>query len=360
MIKFISKLIKSIFTLLVAFVMFAFIYSAMNNISFETTISYFKTLGYEIIGILGSEELPANSNVDYTQIITSSNKYFYYEQLDSNGKIIYSALENNIDNLKKGNYIMDFSSTFNDLLHESLGQYRLNKSFQSALDAFFYDHPEIFYIDITKISLVMNSISLGPVTTYTVQIAPKDGTNYLSDNFRTEQEVNAAIKKLENVKEDILYEIENKNLYNKILAVHDMLVNSIEYDSTYSQENSYNIYGALVEKQVVCEGYAKAFKYMMDSLDVECILVSGTAINSSNQSESHMWNYVKLDDNWYGVDVTWDDPIVIGGYSNNVLRRTYFLKGRQTFITSHSPTGKISETGMLFEIPSLSTSNYIK
>lgn len=358
MIKFISRTIKFIFILLVAFIIFAFVYSTANNISFESTISYFKALGSEILGIIDSENVAANSNIDYTQIITSSNKYFYYEQLDSNGKIIYSALENNIDNLKKENYVIDFASTFNDLLHESLGQYKLNKSFQSALDAFFHDHPEIFYIDITKISLVMNSISLGPVKTYTVQIVPKDNKNYLNDTFNTESKVDTAIRKVENIKKNIINEIEDKNLYNKILSVHDMLVNSLEYDEKYTQENSHNIYGALVEKNVVCEGYAKTFKYIMDSINVECILVSGTATNSSGKQEAHMWNYVKLNNNWYGVDVTWDDPVVIGGSASNMLRHSYFLKGSKTFITSHTSTGKISDTGMLFTLPSLSTKNY--
>ena len=358
MIKFISKIFKMIFVLLVAFIIFIIIFSLSNNLALETTISYFQAIGVEFLSFINDETtIHKNSNSDIP-IITATNKHFYYEQLDNNGKIIYSALENNIDNLKKENYIIDFSSTFNDLLHESLGQYKLNKSFQSALDAFFYDHPEVFYIDLTKISLVVNSISFGPVQTYKVQIAPKDNQNYLYDNFNTQSQVDTAIRQVENIRNNIINQIEGKNTYNKILTVHDMLVNSLEYDTTYSKEHSHDIYGALVEKDVVCEGYAKAFKYILDAIDVECILVSGTATNSSGQSEPHMWNYVKLNNNWYGVDVTWDDPIVIGGSSSNMLKHSYFLKGGKTFITSHSSTGKISNTGMLFTLPILSNINY--
>ena len=116
--------------------------------------------------------------------------------------------------------------------------------------------------------------------------------------------------------------------------------------------------GALIKNKVVCEGYAKAFKYLLDSLKIECILVSGTAINSSGESESHMWNYVKLDDKWYAVDVTWDDPIIIGGRNPNNLRHDYFLKGSNTFIYSHYANGKMSDTGMFFSIPLLSDKNY--
>ena len=86
-----------------------------------------------------------------------------------------------------------------------------------------------------------------------------------------------------------------------------------------------------------CEGYEKSFKYILDSLNIENILVSGTATNSSGEIESHMWNYIKLNNNWYGVDVTWDDPIIIGGFSKNNLRHDYFLKGYTTFNKSHIP-----------------------
>ena len=71
-----------------------------------------------------------------------------------------------------------------------------------------------------------------------------------------------------------------------------------------------------------------------------------------------MWNYVELNGKWYGVDVTWDDPIIIGGPSKNSLRHTYFLKGNSTFNKSHVTTGKISDEGIIYKLPSLSLENY--
>lgn len=244
------------------------------------------------------------------------------------------------------------------MLHNTTGQYQLNKAFQSALDAFFYDHPEIFYIDLTKMALMTTSTSFGPLTTYTVKIEPKDNKTYLLDCYTSELDVNSAISKVETIKNNAINEVINDNDYNKIFKIHNMLANSIEYNSSLDTKISYNIYGALVNRKTVCEGYAKAFKYILDSLNIECILVSGTATNSSGKTESHMWNYVKLNNNWYGVDVTWDDPIIIGGSSKNNIRHDYFLKGKNTFITSHSTSGKISDTGKLFKLPSLSNQNY--
>lgn len=355
MIKFIKELFKSLFTIFIAFIIFTYIFSLKANMSFGNTISYFKAVGVEILGINSSNN--TDSEPDNNIIYTSANNNYYYEQLNDIAKIMYSALENNIDNLKKENYTIDFGTTFNELLNTTSGQYKLNKAFQSTLDAFFYDHPELFYLDLTNFSLNTKCLSLASLKTYTVEIIPKENT-YLRYGFNSEQDAIAAINQVENIKNSIINNINTQNVYEQIKKVHDTLVETIEYDSTTSQPNTHNIYGALVEKEVVCEGYARAFKYFMDNLNIECILVGGMATNSSGNEEAHMWNYVKLNNEWYGVDVTWDDPIIIGGYSKSNLRHDYFLKGRRSFSVSHVGSGKISDTGMLFNIPTLSDENY--
>ena len=69
--------------------------------------------------------------------------------------------------------------------------------------------------------------------------------------------------------------------------------------------------------KVVCEGYAKAFKYLCDlssfrSGDISCILVVGD-MNSDGSGGGHMWNVVRMDDknNWL-VDVTNCDSGTVG------------------------------------------------
>lgn len=372
LIKWIIKtLIRIIILLLILFLTFVictFIFSKKNNISVEDTLIHFEDIGTEFIDYTLTDKDYVNISLDTVENTSELNETlqttnyktskYYYNQLDSNSKIIYDALENNIDNLKKKNYIINFNKQFNDLLHTSTGQYTLNKAFQSALDAFFYDHPEVFYLDLTKILLNITSTSVGPITTYTVKLEPKDGSNYLMDIYTSEIAVDNAIYEVEKLRNTVISQLKDDNNYNKVLKVHNTLVNSIEYDSSLSKDNTRNIYGALVERKVVCEGYAKAFKYILDSLDIECILVSGDATNSSGTTESHMWNYIKLDDNWYGVDVTWDDPIIVGGYKKNNIRHDYFLKGKNTFIKSHSSSGKVSDNGMQFKLPYLSDKNY--
>lgn len=49
-------------------------------------------------------------------------------------------------------------------------------------------------------------------------------------------------------------------------------------------------------------------------------MVGGSATNSLGVNVLHTWNMVKVDGNWYHVDITWDDPT-----GANTLRYTYFL-----------------------------------
>lgn len=366
--KVLIRILLFLIILLLIFFVFTYLYSKKNNISITNTISNFQNIGNEFKSFTLRDKNLVDINVDNEQKNTSTletsasvstNKY-YYNQLDNNSKIIYNALENNIDNLKKQNYTIDFSSTFEDILKEPSGESKLNKIFQSALDAFFYDHTEIFYIDLTKLSLNTTCTTIATFKKYNTKLAPTDNKSYLNDYFSSEYNVNEAIEKVEQIKNNFVNKFENCNDYNKVLEVHNALAKALEYDSTLSKDNIHNIYGALVKNEVVCEGYAKAFKYILNALDIECILVSGNATNSSGKTESHMWNYVKLNDNWYGVDVTWDDPIIIGASNSNKnnIRRDYFLRGTRTFSKTHTPNGKISDTGTTFKLPTLSTDNY--
>ncbi len=373
--KFFSSILNFIIILLtigiilaLCFIVFIYVFSYTNNTSVEDSVAYVKTIGSDALGItytdkdlvnLLSEPNPSSGSSLHAK---SSHYKYYYDQLDENGKLIYNVLENNIDNLKTDHYIMDFSTKFNELLNKSSGKHELNLSFQSALDAFFYDHPEIFYIDLTKISLVINYTSFAGKTTYKVSFEPRDGcNNYLLDGFSSKQEVDLAIEKIENIKNNMIDLINSDATdYNKALSVHDTLVKLIEYDSEISNRNTRNIYGALVDNSVVCEGYAKSYKYILDSLGIDCILISGKGTNSSGETEDHMWNYIKLHDNWYGVDVTWDDPIIIGrSLKGNVIRHDNFCKKAYTFNSSHEANGRLSDAGMLFTLPNLSYSDYI-
>ena len=299
--------------------------------------------------------------VDYnTPVITqekqSSYKY-YYQQLDDNAKKIYNAIEQNIDNIKTGTYTIKLSNEIANILLNENGTEILNKQFQSAWDAIIMDRVELFFIDISKIELKIKTITYGNSVEYYLSMGPNDTGSYLETGFQNEQIVNMALNQVANTRNQIISELSG-SIYNKILQVHDWLVENLEYGTEISGKNSYNIYGALINKSVVCEGYAEAFKYIMDELDIPCILVVGKAQNSEGNIENHEWNYVEIDGKWYAVDVTWDDPIVLSGYLTNSIKHKYFLKGSNTMNSNHSPNGQISGRGIEFKYPTLQVGDY--
>ena len=80
------------------------------------------------------------------------------------------------------------------------------------------------------------------------------------------------------------------------------------------------VYGALCDGYAQCEGYAFAFDYLCSKAGIDCFTVSGT----NSEGALHAWNIVKLDDMWYNVDCTWDDPI-LDPVDTDFIRYYYFL-----------------------------------
>jgi hypothetical protein len=306
-----------------------------------------------------SQELSTEENESTTVQTSSKNAEtkFYYNQLDEYAKIIYDELYNNIDNLKTGLYTVDFDVTFNKLLHEDNGSELLESDFQLAVNAITFDKPEIFFLDITKMYLFTEITTFGPKKTYRVSIGPNENVPYLASSFSNYNDVIIAEKQIEAVVNSFISNTSTTD-YDKIKIAHDSIIENIEYDSTISKDDIYNIYGALINKEAVCEGYAKSFKYIMDKLGVPCIIACGLGQNSKGQTENHAWNYVYLDDNWYAIDTTWDDPVIIGyGNITAEIKHSYFLKGSSEFFKDHFENGTLVGT-YIFTYPTLSVSNY--
>lgn len=87
--------------------------------------------------------------------------------------------------------------------------------------------------------------------------------------------------------------------YQKVKYLHDYLATHVTYDN--SGNFRHNLYGALVEKRAVCDGYAFAFQYLLSLVGIDSRVVYGSA-----DGVGHAWNAVKMDGEYYHVDVTWD------------------------------------------------------
>ena len=309
------------------------------------------------------EELSKNNiensenDVNYDNIVV--NKYFY-NQLESYSKTIYKAFESNKENMKEGTYKINLGTSFSNILSKQNGQEELGKYYQSAIEAYTYDNPDVFYLSPNKMYLNIETTTKGQNKTYNVYINNGEEANYLNEEFSNKQDINLALEKIEAIRKQIIHN-KTGNDYEDIKMVHDYLVENIEYDTSLQEKNIYNIYGALINEKCVCEGYARAFKYLLDGLGIESTMVIGKGINSSGQSENHAWNYVKLENNWYAVDCTWDDPVIIGGgYIGNSSKYRYFLKGKEDMEKDHTTLGNFTQGGKEFEYPTLNNKSYKK
>lgn len=333
----------------------------LNQINNVNNINNEQVENQTIIAPIIDPVMPNENNEDNEEKNESFVSTYYYNQLDETAKAIYDGLKANKENLTSGNYIIDYGTKFNTLLNSDGGEEKLNKAFQSAWDAFSYDNIDLFYIDVTKMTLTNHSTNIGGIKTYKISIGPGNNSSYFQEEFSTQADVKQAQEYLESIKKQIVEQTANDDAYTKVKKIHDWLIYFITYENATDTKIQHTVYGALKNGRAVCEGYAKAFKYLLDSVEVPCVLISGTGTNSQGQTESHAWNYVQIDAKWYGVDVTWNDPIITGnGELTDTLKYKYFLKSSNEFFKDHKEEGNISESGITFKFPILDTENYGK
>ena len=290
--------------------------------------------------------------IDNTNTINNVNyKRYFYNQINDNAKIMYDGICKNIEILQNGAGTIEFD----------INKTGIEDDFQTAWDAINLDNPGIFYIDTKKLSLKTQTITtfFGAKTTYQYILEPAEGnTNYLAKSFNSKEDVANAISKTESIANSIIKNARGTT-YDKVKYVHDYIINTTSYDEDSTLNNG-NIYGTLVNHKAVCEGYAETVKYLLDKLDIPCVIVYGDGLKEDGSKEYHSWNYVKMDDgNWYAIDATWDDPIIIG---NGILPESekyiYFLKGSNSFSSSHIEEKDVSGTGQSFKYPKISTNDF--
>lgn len=131
-------------------------------------------------------------------------------------------------------------------------------------------------------------------------------TKQISDAYRSGNSAGLSHKDKETLEmaSTVLDEIitEDMTPYEKEKAVYDWMTTELTYDTGVLQvipqtnEDCDNPYGVLKYHNAVCVGYATTFRLFLQMLDMECMVVH-------NHDLYHSWNLVKLDDDWYHVDV---------------------------------------------------------
>ena len=116
-----------------------------------------------------------------------------------------------------------------------------------------------------------------------------------------------------------------KSDYEKLLAYRDYILNEVSFDHAVADDADYPygnpwqviyVFDGDDSTNVVCEGYAKAFKYLCDlsdfSGDIRCYLTSGR-VYDGKETKEHLWNVIVMPNGkTYLVDMSNCDRGLIG------------------------------------------------
>lgn len=220
--------------------------------------------------------------------------------LTSNEQAAYDQVQTGLLNVQTS---IPLTSTLTPVDMEKVVQYVIS------------DHPEVFYLKGTSMSYT----GVGNVRRYKVSLTYL----YSQATIASMREQLRAVALPMLAKADT-----HTDLVKKELVLHDALVEKCSYNVSAAEKPSaypqaFTAYGALVEGSAVCEGYAKAFKLLLDSAGMHSLYVTGEA-SSSGESGPHAWNILYVG-KWYQVDTTFDDPVyqTASGKYVQVDRKSY-------------------------------------
>lgn len=237
-----------------------------NNDMFNSDISLFSNIS-----------LPDENEIEFVNHVVS-------EMIDMNTQIDVTSY-----NIKTNR----FSELWNYFISASIQQ----------------EHPELFYLSGCQISLEQDTVT---------NIFPE----YLSESYIKEAQ-NQITNELENIKSLLSDDMSD---FEKILVVHDYIVNNYSYDTTYK---SRTLDTMVLQKTGVCQGYTYLFKYVMDNIGIDCVTVP-------SDENNHIWNKVKINGEWYNIDLTSDDPIYEDSYIpfSTEICRDFFILNDDELISS--------------------------
>lgn len=133
----------------------------------------------------------------------------------------------------------------------------------------------------------------------------------------TQEEIKIVKAKVDELKPQLIDPLQPPEV--NIRKVHDYIINNSKYDSARSNQNiitykSDTAYGPLIEGYGICGGYTDAMQLFLEEMGIKSFKVS---------SDTHIWNAVYLNNQWYHLDLTWDDPVT--QTQIDILSHDFFL-----------------------------------
>lgn len=228
---------------------------------------------FAVLTLAASASAFAQGDNDYEFVEEEKFAGTYYNQsvsLLATEKTLEETLLEAWTDLDESIYISNYSITESEI--------------ETVYRGILYNYPQLFYVS-NGFGYRCNSSG---IVTDIKPVYKETDASVIADTLKSIDDATDEI---------MMYVDDDMTDFEKIMAVHDYMVLNYTYDYTYS---NYNI-TIMKTKTGVCMAYALAFKHLMNELDIECVYVSSEPMD-------HGWNLVKLDGEWYHIDLTWDDP----------------------------------------------------
>lgn len=200
---------------------------------------------------------------------------------------------------------------------------RLSNIIQGVIN----DHPDLYYLNHMYGMQAINGVIQSVMLTYYKGLddeAVQRGVQDAMSRIRTDMsDLQKAIVLYDYLTVNCAYDHEN---YDKLLA-----------GTGTTPPEDHSIYGVFANHVAVCEGYALAYKYLLQLSGIECYMVTVPGV--------HGWNLVKLGENYYQTDVTWGDPkfYEIGDWFG-LSDHTYMFRSDDYFASDHLWQGQDLDT----------------
>ncbi len=246
-------------------------------------------------------ETPVVPDTKHTPV--SRENYYQYANLTQTEKNIYNDICDAIESTKNVIHLSKYHIIYNEMW----------EIYQKVVA----DNPQYFwvskFVEYTHLNENGKDTIIDLILYYTDGAVTDSIKNDKLTTVASREKINTQINGVNLWVEGVLATIPaNYTDVEKEYLIHNAIVNSVTYDhSAIGQELNrtdysrvYDIYGAAIEKEAVCEGYSRLFQYLCYQVGINSTIVHGTSEN-----QAHAWNTIKLNGSWYHIDVTWNDGI---------------------------------------------------
>ncbi len=163
----------------------------------------------------------------------------------------------------------------------------------------------------------------------------KKTCNYLDTSIKIDrfQQYSALQAKVNAIASDIMGQAFTDR--ERVTLANQYLVEHITYDTTLGANlpegdaRIWEAWGALNDGVAVCSGYANAFFLLCEAMNIPVVSVVGYQDRKDPNDPNeigHEWNEVFIENKWYIVDVTANDPIIVGGTMSDSEKNKLYSK----------------------------------